>query len=331
MTHLLLTVMGQAKYVCAVHKFIQDLLLKTAPEFLKGSGAIKTEEEFKDTIDAAIASVTTSNATERDYVRAMVETASAEMKPFCHLLRGAADVVGLRKIAERYLDGARFQEMLLRRDQDKLERLNDILRKASVGPVNPAKILMDVAKVLDENAESYDDLDAAAKRKAQRDIARLMGKVEEIHNEMNANKDELAHLVAEGKDELAHRIAEGKDEIVSHVDAVGAKIDKLKIKGKRKSKYEPEQKKVCLSCWMAAQENEELKSGTRTGDATYEAAFNWYKRQLALVGVTKLDKFIKIIRSIRVKKCTDQKAALDAKREAERKAKNKPGSRARKR
>ena len=245
MTHLLLTVMGQAKYVCAVHKFIQDLLLKTAPEFLKGSGALKTEEEFKDTIDAAIASVTTSNATERDYVRAMVETSSAAMKPFCHLLRGAADVVGLRKIAERYLDGARFQEMLLRRDQDKLERLNDILRKASVGPVNPAKILMDVAKVLDENAECYDDLDAAAKRKAQRDIARLMGKVEEIHNEMTASKNEITQ-----------HIDEGKEELVSRVDAVGAKIDKLKIKGKRKSKYEPEQKKVCLSCWMAAQENE---------------------------------------------------------------------------
>ena len=46
MTHLLLAVMGQAKYVCAVYRFIQDLLLKTAPELLKESGALKTDNEF---------------------------------------------------------------------------------------------------------------------------------------------------------------------------------------------------------------------------------------------------------------------------------------------
>ena len=107
MTTLLLAVMGQAKYVCAVHRFIQDLLLKTAPELLKGSGALKTDKEFKDTIDAAIASVTTPHANDRAYIREIVETARAEMKPLCHLLRGAAEVVGLGELAARYLDGAR--------------------------------------------------------------------------------------------------------------------------------------------------------------------------------------------------------------------------------
>ena len=92
MTHLLLAVMGQAKYVCAVHRFIQDLLLKAAPELLKGSGALKTDAEFKDTIDAAIASVTTPDARERDFIHAIVEASGAEMKPLCHLLR---DVVAV--------------------------------------------------------------------------------------------------------------------------------------------------------------------------------------------------------------------------------------------
>ena len=72
---------------------------------------------------------------------------------------------------------------------------------------------------------------------------------------------------------------------------------------------------------MSAQNNAELKSATKKGTATYEAAFNWYKRQLALVGIVTSKKFRDVINSIRVKKCTDQKTALEAKREAERKRK----------
>ena len=154
MTTLLLAVMGQAKYVCAVHRFIQELLLKAAPELLKGSGALKSDKEFKDTIDVAIASVTTPHAKERDYVRAIVETSSAEMKPLCHLLRGAAEVVGLGELAARYLDGTRFREMLLRKDEEKLERLNVTVQ--TQGPIAPVKILMDVAAELDGRAENYE-------------------------------------------------------------------------------------------------------------------------------------------------------------------------------
>ena len=301
MTTLLLAVMGQAKYVCAVHRFIQELLLKAAPELLKGSGALKSDKEFKDTIDVAIASVTTPHAKERDYVRAIVETSSAEMKPLCHLLRGAAEVVGLGELAARYLDGTRFREMLLRKDEEKLERLNVTVQ--TQGPVAPVKILMDVAAELDGRAENYDGMAAAAKRKAARDMTKLIGKVEEMRSA------------------IERRIDEGKNEIVSHVDDVGAKIDKIKFAGKRRSKHTVEQKKTCLACWMSAQNNAELKSATKKGTATYEAALNWYKRQLALVGIVTSKKFRDVINSIRVKKCTDQKTALEAKREAERTAK----------
>ena len=55
--------------------------------------------------------------------------------------------------------------------------------------------------------------------------------------------------------------------------------------------------------------------------AERKAAFNWYKRQLALVGVTTLSKFVDVLNSIKTKKCTDRKRALEAKRGAERKRK----------
>ena len=309
MTQFAISVMGQTRFVCAVHEFIQDLLLKTVPDLLEGSPALKTSKAFGKVLDNAIALVSSPTVTARDCNRAIVEAAGAEMKTLCHLLRVAAEVTGLGEIAERYLDGARFQEMLLRKDEDKLERLNDILRKASVGPAKPAKILMDVANVLDENAECYDDLDAAAKRKAQRDIARLMGKVEEIHNEMTANKNEITQ-----------HIDEGKDEIVSHVDAVGAKVDKLKFKGKRKSKYNDAQREACIACWIAAQKNTGLKYASSKG-VTHEAAFEFYRRELAAKNVTSAKQFIAILNAIKSKACEARKRELDAKREAERKAK----------
>ena len=223
MTHLLLAVMGQAKYVCAVHRFIQDLLMKTAPELLKGSGALKTDNEFKDTIDAAIASVTTPDAQERDYIRAIVDAASEEMKPRCHLLRGAAEVVGLGEIATRYLDGVRFREMLLRKDEEKLERLNAILQDQ--GQSVPVKVMMDVAAELDGRAGNYDGMDAAAKRKASREMKKLIGKVEEMRTAMDANAAEIESRI----DAVGGKI----DEVGGKVEVVCAKVDKIKLRDRR--------------------------------------------------------------------------------------------------
>ena len=322
MTHLLLAVMGQAKYVCAVHRFIQDLLLKAAPELLKGSGALKTDAEFKDTIDAAIASVTTPAARERDYIRAIVEAASDEMKPLCHLLRGASEVVGLGKVADRYLDGARFREMLLRKDEEKLERLNAIVQDQAQAV--PVKVLMDVAAELDGRAENYDGMDAASKRKASREMKKLIGKVEEMRSAIDAVGGKIDDHDANTKkrfDDVRDELHETKEELMAKVDAILKKAGKVNFGGKRKCRHTAEQKRVCLALWMEAQRNEELKSGTENGKATHEAAFNWYKRQLSLVGVDTPEKFKAVIHTVNNTNSAESIKALEAKREAERKRK----------
>ena len=63
-----------------------------------------------------------------------------------------------------------------------------------------------------------------------------------------------------------------------------------------------------------------ISSKTATGKATRKAAFDWYKRQLALVGVTKLSKFIAVLHTMNNTKSATNIMALEAKREAERKA-----------
>ena len=308
--------MGQAKYVCAVHRFIQELLLKAAPELLKGSGALKSDKEFKDTIDAAIASVTTPDAKERDYIRAIVEAASDEMKPRCHLLRGAAEVVGLGEIATRYLDGARFREMLLRRDEEKLERLNAIVQDQSQAV--PVKVLMDVAAELDGRAENYDGMDAAAKRKASREMKKLIGKVEEMRSAIDANTAEIERRINEGKKEIVSHV----DEVGGKVEAVGKKVDNIKLRDRRgrRPSYSEEARGECLAYWEAAKNNTEVKHAINTR-ITFEAVFAYYRRQLEKLGIDTVKKFRIIVHSSQSRESEARKRALEAKREAERKAK----------
>ena len=308
--------MGQAKYVCAVHRFIQELLLKAAPELLKGSGALKSDKEFKDTIDAAIASVTTPDAKERDYIRAIVEAASDEMKPRCHLLRGAAEVVGLGEIATRYLDGARFREMLLRRDEEKLERLNAIVQDQSQAV--PVKVLMDVAAELDGRAENYDGMDTAAKRKASREMKKLIGKVEEMRSAIDANTAEIERRINEGKKEIVSHV----DEVGGKVEAVGKKVDNIKLRDRRgrRPSYSEEARGECLAYWEAAKNNTEVKHAINTR-ITFEAVFAYYRRQLEKLGIDTVKKFRMAVHSVQSRESAKSKRDLEAKIEAKRKAK----------
>jgi len=120
---------------------------------------------------------------------------------------------------------------------------------------------------------------------------------------------------------VRQEICETKEQLLAKADAVIKKCGKANLGGRRKSRHSPEQKKVCLALWMDAQENEELKDASGTGKATHEAAFNWYKRKLALVGVTSVAKFKAIIHTMQSTTCAENIKALEAKREAERKAK----------
>ena len=53
------------------------------------------------------------------------------------------------------------------------------------------------------------------------------------------------------------------------------------------------------------------------------AAFNYYKGELAKVNITKLGRFVAVIHALQTQECAQRKRDLEAKREAERKAKSK--------
>ena len=106
---------------------------------------------------------------------------------------------------------------------------------------------------------------------------------------------------------------ETKKELLAKADEILRKLGKVNLGGRRNSRHTEAQKKVCLACWMSAQNNTELKDGTARGIATYKAAFNWYRSQLALVGVADFRKFLDVLNAIKTKRSADRKAALEAK------------------
>ena len=77
---------------------------------------------------------------------------------------------------------------------------------------------MRVGAVLDGRPDTYDEMDAAAKRKATIDSQRILDEVKT-----------LAKHIDDGKSELAKHIDDGKSEIIEHVDAVAVKVDRIKL------------------------------------------------------------------------------------------------------
>ena len=97
-------------------------------------------------------------------------------------------------------------------------------------------------------------------------------------------------------------------------------MDRIRLNGKRKSKYTDAQRDVCDTCWNAAQRNAEVRHSVNTR-VTYESVFTHSKRELAKVGVRTLSMFKAILHSRQSVECAQRKRNLEAKAEAERKAK----------
>jgi len=280
--------MAQARHARAVHSFICELLAAVMPGLMGGSRFVSSTSEFCERIDCAIREATTPAATESDYIRAIISASCREMAAVCNLLKSASALAGLERIAAEYLDANKFREMLLRKDSAKLDRLAAIVR---TGGGNPVKTLMDVAAELDGRAESYDGMNSEAKRKATVDMKRVIAKVDEMRCAINAHRDE----------------------IVERVDAVGRKVEWLRPKGKRRSKYSDAQRDACAAYWSAAHKNAEIRLAMNTR-VTYESVFAYFKRELKKQGVDSARSFKAILHSSQNMECTDRRRALEAKR-----------------
>lgn len=309
----------QKIFICAVCSFIGKLIRAVLPDIAWDSTFLQSEDALSASLDDVIHRQILEGSNEGDCCLAMVQTACRKMNRICDLLKVACSSVGLEDIAGRYLDAPWFVSLLLRKDAAKLDRLH---RTIDFTDRKPSRILMNGAAILEGRTGGYDAMDAQAKRKADRETKALMRQIradaESLRGKMDVHGKEAKEQLAAVRSELH----ETKKELLAKADEILRKLGKVNLGGRRNSRHTEAQKKVCLACWMSAQNNTELKDGTARGIATYKAAFNWYRSQLALVGVADFRKFLDVLNAIKTKRSADQKAALEAKLEAKRKKKS---------
>ena len=188
--------------------------------------------------------------------------------------------------------------LLMKCDDAKLKALKSIVES---GDKNVGRILMRVGAVLDGRPDTYDEMDAAAKRKATIDSQRILDEVKT----------------------LAKHIDDGKSEIIEHVDAVAVKVDGLKPRGKRKSRYGGAMREVCLAYWNAAQNNADIRYSINTR-ITYRTVFDYFAKDLAKHGVTSARQFKQALHSAHNLECIERRKKLDEQRDGRKKRREKP-------
>ena len=285
-------------YAFALLGFIKRLLQAVLPSLARDKRILGTKKDFTSQIDAAFGDIDPHKASEEDYRLAVVAAACTEVANLCSLLTNACNCTGFSKIANHYLNTRRFMFLLMKCDDAKLKALKSIVES---GDKNVGRILMRVGAVLDGRPDTYDEMDAAAKRKATIDSQRILDEVKT----------------------LAKHIDDGKSEIIEHVDAVAVKVDGLKPRGKRKSRYGGAMREVCLAYWNAAQNNADIRYSINTR-ITYRTVFDYFAKDLAKHGVTSARQFKQALHSAHNLECIERRKKLDEQRDGRKKRQEKP-------
>ena len=293
-----LAVRAQVDYAFALLGFIKRLLQAVLPSLARDKRILGTKKDFTSQIDAAFGDIDPHKASEEDYRLAVVAAACTEVANLCSLLTNACNCTGFSKIANHYLNTRRFMFLLMKCDDAKLKALKSIVES---GDKNVGRILMRVGAVLDGRPDTYDEMDAAAKRKATIDSQRILDEVKT----------------------LAKHIDDGKSEIIEHVDAVAVKVDGLKPRGKRKSRYGGAMREVCLAYWNAAQNNADIRYSINTR-ITYRTVFDYFAKDLAKHGVTSARQFKQALHSAHNLECIERRKKLDEQRDGRKKRQEKP-------
>ena len=285
--------MAQVDFACSVLGFIKRLLRVVLPALARDKSILGTKEQFKAQIDAAFEALDPHEATENDYRLAVANAACLEVSDLCGILTDACECARFDNIARRYLSPQKFVRLVLKQDVAKLDALVAAVKS---GDGNVGRLLMRVGAILEGRPDTYDEMDAAAKRKAAVDTKKIIAEVKTI----------------------AKKIDEGKAEIVEHVDAVAVKVDRLKIRRKRRSRHSVDQHEICLACWNAAQGNEKVRGSINTR-ITHETVFRFFSRRLAEHGITSAKQFHRILHAAQSRACEERKRKLDAQRDGTRK------------
>ena len=166
--------MAQVDFACRVLGFIKRLLNAVLPTLARDETILGTKDQFIDQIDTAFNALDPHEATKHDYRLAVANAACGEVSNLCGILTDACECAEFGDIARRYLNPQKFVRLVLRRDTSTIAALEAAVEDFG-GKVG--RLLMRVGAILDGRPDTYDEMDAAAKRKATIDTKKIIAEV----------------------------------------------------------------------------------------------------------------------------------------------------------
>lgn len=284
---LKLAVLRQVAYAHSVRDFIRAILQKLIPgRWIKRAFA-ESDEEFDAKLDAVFRDMDVANSTKDDYCKAVVEVLCDEVSQLCSTLRAACEGRGYAEYFEAHISRERFVRLVLSNDSVKLGKMKKIVADERLSPID---ILRGIGVVLnDESLEERAALRAKERRRANAEIKAIAA---DVKCTMQLGFAQANQKLIECKDEIKSSVAA----VGTKVDAVDAKVSKLRRSGKQRGRYTNEARELCWSCWMSAANHEEVWRSVNTR-ITYEAVFNYYRARLERIGVNGSKAFRDIIRA----------------------------------
>ena len=287
-------VMPQVAYAHSVRDFIRELLKRFIPGKWIDRVISDGDATFDAKLDEALVGLDEKTATRKDYCASVVAVLCEEVASVCEVTRLVCINRGYRKYADTFLSTEKFIRMVLRQDVEKLERLNAVLADKA----KPLCVLLrEIGAVLED-------------RPAEEVAAFGAAEVKKANAELKAIAADVKKTMQTGFKEVKAGIAD----VGEKVDAVDAKVSRLRRGNRPRGRYTKEAKAICWSCWSAAANHEEVWRSVNTR-ITYEAEFEFHQQRLTKYGVNDSNEFRSIIRAEERRRYRELQARQDEARQ----------------
>lgn len=293
-----LAVLRQVAYAHSIRKFIRAILEKLIPGKWIDRVFAADDAEFDAKLDAAFAAMDVAIATKDDYRKSVVEVLCGDVSRLCEVLKAVCEGSGYGDYFEAHVSHERFVRLVLGNDSVKLGKMKKIVADEALSPID---MLRGIGAVL--NDESLEERAALCARERRRANTELRSIAADVKSTMCLGFAQANQKMIECKEEIAA--------VGEKVDAVDAKVSKLRMSGKKRGRYALKAKELCWSCWTSAANREEVWHSVNTR-ITYEAVFEYYRIRLKRVGVVNCKSFRDIVRA----EAARRNRALEAKRDA---------------
>ena len=301
-------VLRQISYARSVRSVIRAIMRRMLDGEWINRIFASSDKEFNNRLDEALKSLDLRTATKRDFCGAVVGVLCDEVSELCLALKEVCEGSGYSDYFESHISHDRFVRLVLSVDTVKLGKMKKILENANLSPID---VLRNIGAVL--NDEALEERTA-------------LGAKERCHAnaELKAIAADVKKTIKTGIKEVNDNIKAGVATVGEKVDAVDAKVSRLRRGNRPRGRYTKEARALCWNFWETAANHEEVWCSVNTR-ITYKSVFAHYQARLARVGVDSAKVYEKIVHAEVVRRNRELQARQDEARKSASKSNTKRG------